>query len=78
MIHAADYRRRAEDCAKRAEDAQDEFHRKNFSQLSAMWTEMADKTEGRAAAAEIAEQAERAERQTVEDALATIKNARTS
>jgi hypothetical protein len=73
MIHAVDYRRRAEDCAKQAEEAQDEFHRKNFSQLAAMWTEMADKTEGRAAAAEVAE---RAERQAVDEALATIKNAR--
>jgi hypothetical protein len=78
MILAADYRRRAEDCAKRAADAQDDFHRKNFSQLAAMWTEMADKTEGRAAAAEIVERAERAERQAIDDALATIKNARAS
>jgi len=76
MIHAVDYRRRAEDCAKRAEEAQDEFHRKNFSQLAAMWTEMANKAEGRAAAAEIAERAERDERQAIDEALATIKNAR--
>lgn len=70
MIQAADYRRRAEDCARQAEEAQDEYHRKNFSELAAMWSEMADKADGR-----IAGGYERADEETLDDALATIKNA---
>ncbi|MCW5681933.1 MAG: hypothetical protein KF794_05120 [Xanthobacteraceae bacterium] len=48
MIHAADYRRRAEDCAKRANEAQDDYHRKNFLKLADIWTQMAEKEESRA------------------------------
>ncbi len=89
MIHAADYRRRAEDCATRARDAQDEFHRRNFLELATMWAEMADKTEGRAPlvdrlsqeeAAARAERAKRAaerrvasEQKMIDDAVHTIK-----
>jgi len=87
MIHAADYRRRAEDCARQAKEAQDEFHRKNFSELAAMWAEMAEKADGRAAVVErmyereaeerVAER-KAAEQKTIDDALTTIKNANTN
>jgi hypothetical protein len=70
MIHAADYRAKAADCARRAEDAQDDYHRKNFLELAAMWSEMAAKAEGR-----IASDAEPANGQVLDDALATIKDA---
>jgi hypothetical protein len=83
MIHAADYRRRAEDCARRANEAQDDFHRKNFSQLAAMWAEMADKADGRAEFVERLSKRKPVEKKStdqnaVEDALATIRNASTS
>jgi hypothetical protein len=48
MFHVQTYRMRADECTQRARDAQDEFHRKNFQQLAAMWAEMADKAESRA------------------------------
>jgi hypothetical protein len=70
MIHAADYRAKAEDCARRAREAQDEYHRKNFLELAAMWSEMADKADGRVAVG-----SERADEEAVDEALATIKNA---
>lgn len=63
MIHAADYRMRAEACARRAAEAQDDYHRKNFQQLAVMWTEMADKAEGRIP------------QRDVEDAIETIRRA---
>jgi hypothetical protein len=87
MIHAADYRRRAEDCARQAKEAQDEFHRKNFSQLAAMWAEMAEKADGRADVVSQMREREAAERiaerktheqKAIDDALATIKNANAS
>jgi hypothetical protein len=65
MIHAADYRRRAEDCARRADEAQDDYHRKNFSQLATMWGEMANKAESREASVQ----------SEIDDALATIQRA---
>jgi hypothetical protein len=65
MIHAADYRRRAEDCAKRADEAQDDYHRKNFSQLATMWSEMASKAESRSSSTQ----------SEIDDALATIQRA---
>jgi len=49
MIQAVDYRRRAEDCAQRASEAQDDYHRNNFQRLADMWSEMAKKSEGREA-----------------------------
>ena len=70
MIHAADYRAKAEDCARRAKEAQDDYHRKNFLELAAMWSEMADKADGRMPAGR-----ERTEEDAVGEALATIKNA---
>jgi hypothetical protein len=78
MIHAADYRAKAADCARRAEEAQDDYHRKNFSQLAAMWSEMADKAEGRVAPLEDIREARTPGENAVEDALATIKNANTN
>jgi hypothetical protein len=48
MFQVQTYRMRADECVQRARDAQDEFHRKNFQQLAAMWAEMADKVESRA------------------------------
>lgn len=63
MIHAADYRMRAETCARRAAEAQDDYHRMNFQQLAVMWTEMADKAEGRIA------------QRDVDDAIETIRRA---
>ncbi len=69
MADAADYRKRAEDCARRADEAHDDYHRKNFQHLATMWAEMADKAEGRAAADK-----EVTERETLDDALATIRN----
>jgi hypothetical protein len=79
MIHAADYRRRAEDCAERAKEAQDDFHRKNFSELAAMWNEMAEKADGRAALAERLSQQKASEpgsadQNAVDDAIETIKS----
>lgn len=68
MIYAAGYRMRAEDCARRAQEAQDEYHRKNFEQLAAMWSEMADKAESR----------EAQQKGEVDSALATIKMAKAS
>jgi hypothetical protein len=65
MIHAADYRMRAEDCARKAAEAKDDYHRKNFQQLAVMWTEMAEKVEGRGLVAH----------NDIEDALATIESA---
>jgi hypothetical protein len=76
MIHAADYRAKAEVCARRAEEAQDEFHRKNFQQLAAMWSEMADKAESRGAIAPDAdEQPDSDDQKALNEALATIRNA---
>jgi hypothetical protein len=84
MILAADYRRRAEDCARLAKEAQDDFHRKNFSELAAMWAEMAEKADGRAdvvvrmrerEAAERVAERKALEQKTIDEALATIKNA---
>lgn len=68
MIHAAGYRMRAEDCARRARAAKDDYHRKNFQQLAEMWAEMADKAESR----------EAAEKRVLDDALATIHIAKAS
>lgn len=68
MIQAADYRARAEDCARRASEAQDEYHRKNFQALAVMWSEMADKVEGRTGATA-------ATPDQIDDALATIRDA---
>jgi hypothetical protein len=70
MIHAADYRAKAEDCARRAGEAQDEYHRKNFLELAAMWSEMADKADGR-----IPAEGERSEEDVVGEALETIRSA---
>lgn len=72
MVNAATYRRRAEDCATRAREAQDDYHRKNFAELAAMWTEMADKAEGREQFAVDAQKL--AEKKLIDDALATIRN----
>jgi hypothetical protein len=69
MADAADYRRKAEDCVRLAEQAADDFHRRNFQQLAAMWSEMADKAEGRVVALN-----EAADDETLNDALATIRN----
>lgn len=65
MIHAAAYRAKAEDCARRAREAQDEYHRKNFQKLAAMWFEMAEKCERR----------EAGEQREIAEALATIRHA---
>lgn len=65
MIRAADYRARAEHCARSAKAAQDDYHRKNFQKLAEMWSEMAAKAESR----------ERSEQRRVEEALATIRHA---
>ncbi|MBX3548799.1 MAG: hypothetical protein KF748_06540 [Xanthobacteraceae bacterium] len=54
---------RAETCARSAAEAQDDYHRKNFQQLAVMWTEMADKAEGRIA------------QRDVDDAIETIRRA---
>ncbi|MBS4082168.1 MAG: hypothetical protein KGZ73_01330 [Rhizobiales bacterium] len=70
MIQAADYRARAEDCARRASEAQDEYHRKNFQALAVMWSEMADKVEGRTGAGTAA-----ATPDEIDEALATIREA---
>lgn len=70
MIQAADYRARAEDCARRASEAQDEYHRKNFQALAVMWSEMADKAEGRTGA-----NAAAATPDEIDEALATIRDA---
>jgi hypothetical protein len=83
MIHAADYRAKAADCARRAEEAQDNYHRKNFRELATMWSEMADKAEGRVANVEGMPEREDDERRpadqkAIDDALATIKNADTN
>ena len=76
MSGASLYRRRAEDCLLRASQSGDDFHRKNFSELAAMWTEMADKAEGRETSARKAEEAKKiAEKKLLDDALATIRNA---
>jgi hypothetical protein len=74
MILAADYRAKAADCARRAEEAQDDYHRKNFQALAVMWSEMADKAEGRAASGADA----RTGHDEIADALDTIKNANTN
>lgn len=70
MIQAADYRAKAEDCARRAAEAQDDYHRNNFQALATMWSEMADKAEGRAAS-----NAAAASPEEIDDALATIREA---
>lgn len=84
MVYAAAYRRRAEDCAQRAKEAQDDFHRKNFSELAVMWAEMADKADVRAEVVEKMYEREAQERaaarkaleqKALDEALATIKNA---
>ena len=54
-----------------ADGAADDFHRNNFRQLAAMWTEMADKTDGRTGGTT----EEFSERETIDDAIATIRNA---
>jgi len=68
MFQVNVYRMRAEDCARRAQDARDEFHRKNYQQLAEMWAEMADKAERRAAS----------ERREAERAVQTIRLAKAS
>jgi len=68
VIQAADYRAKAEDCARRAAEAQDEYHRKNFQALAAMWFEVAAKVEGRSGTEPAA-----AARNEINDALATIR-----
>jgi hypothetical protein len=47
MLRAEDYRLRAEQCFRKAQEARDDYHRKNFSRLANMWTEMARKTAAR-------------------------------
>lgn len=69
MLYAEDYRAKAADCLRRAGEAGDDYHRKNFEQLAAMWSEMAAKAENRAVAGEAAE------REALSDALSTIQNA---
>ena len=67
---------RAEHCARLAEQATDDYHRKNFQQLAAMWTEMAQKAESREAAVEDArEENDFDDPKAIEDALETIRNA---
>ncbi len=74
MILAADYRAKAADCARRAEEAQDDYHRKNFEQLALMWSEMAEKADERAASGVDAGNGH----DEIADALDTIKNASTN
>lgn len=71
MADAADYRNRAMDCARRASEAGDEFHRKNYLQLADMWSEMARKADERAGIT-----SENTDQEEVIDALATIREAR--
>lgn len=78
MIHAEDYRAKAADCARRAEEAQDDYHRKNFLQLAAMWSEMADKAAGRSGHVQSATERDEPDQQIVVEALSTIKNASTN
>jgi hypothetical protein len=47
MASAADYRQRAEECLRLANEAKEGYHKKNFSRLATMWSEMASKTEAR-------------------------------
>lgn len=68
MFQVNVYRMRAEDCTRRAQEARDDFHRKNYQQLAQMWAEMADKAERRAIS----------ERREVEDAVQTIRLAKAS
>lgn len=72
MLGAADYRKRAEDCLRLAEQAGDEYHRKNYQQLATMWSEMAQKAMNRegitSSDPDVIDSA-------LHDALATIKNA---
>jgi len=70
MIQAEDYRAKAEDCARRASEAQDEYHRKNFRELAAMWFEMAEKAERRGGVS-----APETAQDEIADALATIRDA---
>lgn len=65
MIPVAAYRRRAEHCEQRSKVAKDDYHRKIYSQLAEMWTEMAEKAEHR----------EATQRREIDDALATIQRA---
>lgn len=80
MIHAADYRRRAEDCARRANEAQDDYHRKNFLKLADIWTQMAEKAESRAPlmARLGAVRAGHEDAKALKDALETIRAAGSS
>jgi hypothetical protein len=78
VIHAAQYRQRAEDCARKALDAQDEFHKRNFSELAAMWAEMADKAEGRRVFIEEMDKRAFEEKKALTDALTIIQQAKSS
>ncbi len=79
MIQAADYRRRAEDCARRAEEAQDDYHRQNFQQLADMWNDMADKAEIRAPlVAHLAAGSSGEDVKALSEALETIRAVRAS
>lgn len=70
MPDAADYRLKALECARRASEAGDDFHRKNYQQLADMWFEMARKADERAGISSGA-----SDQKDVDEALATIRNA---
>jgi len=77
MLAAADYRERAEDCLRLAEQAGDDYHRKNYQQLATMWSEMAQKAitrEGIVSPDSASPDSEGIDA-ALHDALATIKNA---
>ncbi len=69
MAEAADYRNKAQHCLQLAEQAADDFHRKNFLQLAAMWSEMASKAESRRVADPALD-----DREVIDEALETIRN----
>jgi hypothetical protein len=49
MASAEEYRRRADECRRLANEAKDGFHKKNFERLEKLWAETARKTEDRRA-----------------------------
>ncbi len=47
MVSAAEYRQRADECSRKAREATDDYHKKNYARLATMWSDMASKTDSR-------------------------------
>ncbi len=47
MLRAEDLRQRAALCSRKAQEATDDYHKKNYSRLAKMWSDMASRTAAR-------------------------------